>query len=62
MTGMLGGMKGAADYEILVNQPGLAAKGMSAQSLVHLFIILSVIAGNIVFFIEKRRKRQGAKA
>jgi len=58
MTGMLGGMKGAADYEMLVNQPGAATKGMSAQSLVHLFIILSVIAGNIVFFIEKKRKRQ----
>ena len=60
MTGMLGGMKGAADYEKLVGKPALAAKGMAAQSLVHLFIILSVIAGNLIFFIEKRsRRREG---
>ena len=61
MTGMLGGMKGAADYEQLVNQPGAATQGMTAQSLVHLFIILSVIVGNIVFFIEKRKHNQRVK-
>ena len=55
MTGMLGGMKGAADYERLVQQPGTATKGMAAQSLVHLFIILSVIAGNIIYFVEKKK-------
>ncbi|MCD6161641.1 MAG: hypothetical protein J7K40_04410 [candidate division Zixibacteria bacterium] len=53
MTGMLGGMKGAAEYEMLVKEIGFASKGMTAQSLVHLFIILSVIAGNIIFLIEK---------
>ena len=56
MTGMLGGMKGAADYEKLVNKPAAAAKGMSAQSLVHIFIILSVVAGNVIFFVEKRKR------
>ena len=56
MTGMLGGMKGAAEYEILAKEIGTASKGMAAQSLVHLFIILSVIAGNIIFFIEKGRR------
>ncbi|MEE9552862.1 MAG: hypothetical protein V3W18_01090, partial [candidate division Zixibacteria bacterium] len=44
MTGMLGGMKGAAEYEKLVGHPGSAIKGMASQSLVHLFIIFSVIA------------------
>ncbi|MCP4583056.1 MAG: hypothetical protein GY839_15715 [candidate division Zixibacteria bacterium] len=62
MTGMLGGMKGAADYEKLVNKPDAATKGMSAQSLVHLFIIMSVVAGNLVFFIEKRKQGGRAKA
>ena len=58
MTGMLGGMRGAAEYESLVNKPGSAVKGMASQSLVHLFIILSVIAGNVIFFIEKRQHKK----
>jgi tetrahydromethanopterin S-methyltransferase subunit D len=57
MTGLLGGMKGAAAYEQLVNEPGTATKGMAAQSLVHLFIIASVIVGNAVFFLNKRKRR-----
>jgi len=58
MTGLLGGMKGAAEYEELVGHAGTAIKGMAAQSLVHLFIIFSVVAGNIIFFYEKRRFRR----
>lgn len=60
MTGLLGGMKGAGDYEKLVNHPGTASKGMAAQSLVHLFIIMSVIVGNVIFFIDKRKRRKRA--
>ncbi len=56
MTGMLGGMKGAADYEKLVEKPDTASKGMAAQSLVHLFIIFSVIAGNIIYFATGRKR------
>jgi hypothetical protein len=62
MTGLLGGMKGAAEYEVLVDQPAMATKGMSAQSLVHLFIIFSVIVGNVIFVIDRRKQRKGAAA
>ena len=56
MTGMLGGMKGAAEYETLLQKPAAANMGMTSQSLVHLFIIFSVIAGNIIFFMGKKGK------
>ncbi len=56
MTGMLGGMKGAAEYEKLVGHPGSAIKGMASQSLVHLFIIFSVIAGNITFLAGRKKR------
>ncbi len=62
MTGLLGGMKGAAEYERLVGYKAKATKGMGSQSLVHLFIIFSVIAGNIIFFVERRRKSTGGDA
>ncbi|MBD3169591.1 MAG: hypothetical protein GF307_08920 [candidate division Zixibacteria bacterium] len=58
MTGMLGGMKGAAEYELLVNEAGTATKGMTAQSLVHLFIIVSVAVGNVIHFMERRGRRR----
>ena len=56
--GLLGGMKGAAEYEILVKKKDSAVTGMSAQSLVHLLIIALVILGNISFFMGQRRKTE----
>jgi len=53
MTGLLGGMKGAAEYELLVRAQGMAEKGMGMQSVVHLMIILMVIMGNIAFFAAR---------
>jgi hypothetical protein len=55
MTGLLGGMKGAAEYEILVNEPAKAVTGMNSQSLVHLLIIFFVLLGNISYFVAKRK-------
>jgi hypothetical protein len=62
MTGLLGGMKGAADYEKLNEQPAAASKGMAAQSLVHLFIIFSVVAGNIVFIYHRKSRGNRGQA
>ena len=55
MTGLLGGMKGAAEYEQLVGKEALAVTGMGIQSMVHLLIIALIIIGNLGFFMEKRR-------
>ncbi len=53
-VGLLGGMKGAAEYELLIMESGAAVVGMGAQSMVHLLIILLVILGNIGFFFGNR--------
>ncbi|SYZ73233.1 conserved hypothetical protein [Candidatus Zixiibacteriota bacterium] len=55
LTGLLGGMKGAAEYEELVGVKGNATRGMDAQSLVHLLIIGFVILGNISYFVTKKK-------
>lgn len=60
MTGLLGGMKGAAEYELLLGQPARATTGMDAQSLMHLLIIGLVLLGNIGYFAGRRQK--GKKA
>ncbi len=48
LQGLLGGMAGAAEYEVLVGHPALATRGMDAQSLVHVFIALLIVLGNLV--------------
>lgn len=60
MIGLLGGMKGAAEYEKMVGAPGTATIGMDAQSLAHLLIIFLVIVGNLGFFM-KRGKSKGSE-
>jgi len=62
MTGMLGGMKGAAEYEILVGKEAMAFKGMDIQSLVHFLIIGFIILGNAAFFVTRRNSTKGNKS
>jgi len=62
LVGLLAGMKGASEYETLVNEKGYsdealrATKGMDAQSLGHLLIMIFIVLGNIGFFIIGRKK------
>jgi len=50
IVGLMGGMKGAAEYELLVNAPGAAVQGMDAQSLGHIVILVFIILGNLGYF------------
>jgi hypothetical protein len=54
IVGLLGGLKGAAEYEILIEKPGMGQRGMDAQSVSHLVIILLVILGNIGCFFRRK--------
>jgi len=53
--GLLGGMKGAAEYEHLLNSPDKASRGMDSQSLIHLLIIAFVAMGNLGYVVTRRR-------
>jgi len=57
LVGLVGGMKGAAEYERLVKRPGTATKGMDAQSVAHLLIVTFIVIGNITFFAARRKGR-----
>ncbi|MCF7911918.1 MAG: hypothetical protein K9M99_05285 [Candidatus Cloacimonetes bacterium] len=56
LTGLLGGMKAAAEYEALIGIPGTATQGMDAQSFAHLIIIILIIIGNVNYFHNKKIK------
>lgn len=55
LVGLLGGLRGAADYETLMNLPGEATQGMNVQSFVHLLIAFFIVLSNVVYFAEGKR-------
>lgn len=55
LLGMLGGMAGAAEYEVARHEKGSATKGMGAQSLGHLFVALCIVLGNVIQFLQRRQ-------
>lgn len=67
MVGMLGGLKGASEYERLLidkyptaektyGRAGLytAIKGMDAQTIIHTVILVFIIIGNLAFVLGRR--------
>ncbi len=55
--GLIGGLKGAAEYEKLINHVDLACRAMDVQSIAHSVIVLFIVIGNIAFFATKKRKK-----
>ncbi|HDR06529.1 MAG TPA: hypothetical protein ENN88_02750 [Candidatus Coatesbacteria bacterium] len=56
MAGLLGGLKGAAEYERVTNSPGSAGRGMVAQFGVHALIVLLIVLGNVAYFVGRLAK------
>jgi hypothetical protein len=60
LVGLMGGMKGAAEYETLIKRRDLGSAGMDAQSIAHAVIVLFIVIGNVTFFLG-RSLRAGKK-
>jgi hypothetical protein len=66
LPGLLGAIKGAAEYEKLVmdkyggpNPPGKYVEGqrrMGPQLIAHVLMIVLILVGNVVFFIGRKRE------
>ncbi len=75
MIGMLGGLKGASEYERLfldkyaalrdrsTDGPGLytAIKGMDAQTIIHTVILVFILLGNLAFFLGRKSPMHAAR-
>lgn len=57
VTGIIGGLKGASEYEKLVGYRSSGSEGMDSQSVIHIFIIGLIIFGNISYFALRGKKR-----
>lgn len=62
INGLIGGLRGAAEYESLIEQKGKAVAGMDAQSATHVAIIVLVIICNLFYFSMRRAARQQSQA
>ena len=58
MHAMVGGLRGAAEYEKLIGVGGSGLRGMLAQTSAHVYIILMIILGNVLYFAGPRRGRR----
>lgn len=58
ITGLVGGIKGAWEYEALVQTPGSATKAVAPQTVAHCVLILLILICNVVYFASGRGKAQ----
>ena len=56
--GIMGGLLGAAQYEQMADNPGLAIDGMRIQLAAHVVIIFFILMGNVGLILERRRKKK----
>ena len=54
IAGFLGGLKGAAEYETVIERPAFGVRGMGSQTMGHLLIVLFVVIGNLGYFASRR--------
>ena len=52
--GLLGGLRGAAEYETLLKLTGKATAGMDAQSATHFLIIGLIVVCNMFYFLSRQ--------
>lgn len=57
--GLLCGLRGAAEYELLTKNPGSAIMGMDSQSAAHILVILLIVVGNLGYFLGKKPGARG---
>jgi hypothetical protein len=62
LVGLLGGLRGAAEYEVLIDRPDKGVRRMGSQSIAHLVIIIFIIFANISYVVLRRRERRQAAA
>ncbi len=56
LLGLMGGMRGAAEFEQVSGYPGRAIKFMVGQSVAHVIVIVFIVIGNIAYFATRKRK------
>ena len=59
LSGLMGGMKGGAEYEQLTGMRAKATMSMVSQTAAHIFVVLFIVIGNLAYFMTRGRKKEG---
>ncbi|PWB69711.1 hypothetical protein C3F09_10110 [candidate division GN15 bacterium] len=59
LRAMVGGLRGAAEYEKLIGIGGAGRRGMLAQAASHLYVLALILVGNVIYFTTRSRKGRG---
>jgi hypothetical protein len=62
LNGLIGGLRGAAEYEVLIGRKDKAVAGMDAQSATHFAIIVLVILCNVFYLLIRTSNRQAGQS
>lgn len=62
MAGMLTGLKGAIEYEGMVNHPADATRQALALSVAHVVILLLIVMGNLGYLAQRRARARELEA
>lgn len=55
LAAILTGLRGGAEYEVVMKQPGLGVASMDAQSMGHMLIIAFILMANVSYFVTRSR-------
>ncbi|MBN4072307.1 hypothetical protein JYU03_00130 [bacterium AH-315-F03] len=57
LAGLIGGLRGAAEYETLLGYRGMGARSLPALSGAHMYLALIIIIGNLISWRSRRKAR-----
>ncbi len=60
IASILQGSRGAAEYEILIHQPGEAATQTDALTLQLIYLMVLIVIGNILYYMSRQKRKGGA--
>src|SRR5206468_1245272 len=56
LLGLVAGLSGAAEYELLVGHPSIGVEGAGVLNAGHLVVIVAIVLGNLAYFGGRRRR------
>lgn len=62
LTGLMGGLKAAAEYELLMGYYGPASANMNPQSVAHILILVLIAIGNVKAWNKRKADRAALEA
>lgn len=62
IVALTSGLKGAAEYETMLHAPAAGARGLLAQSVAQIVIVLIIVAGNVADRMRRKKLSPGLEA